>query len=394
MRMAGGAAPSSPAEYARAAAAAVRLGELVPGHRGRVFCASPAPGGAPAFATACEDCALRVWAPCAAAGGAWRVAAAKPKAHAEEVLRCSFRALADPGALLDASEAPVVASGGADGTVRLWSIGPPAPTAPEGAPLRLEQRAVHELSEQCYVADFDTEVDDSGALYCASDDVLVCMDAESGARRYEFRCASASAASEAYGGDRNTEGAALIFGSSLSPQGASQRLLALALSDGSVRLHARKGGAAVGAVACGGGAHVTACALGGAAGELLAVGCGDGTAEVFDVRYLDAPLSSLRAHHRPVYALAWLSPQGTAGDVLLTASSDASVKFWGVGEPGDGNDASQPLDVVTREAYPFMAACVVGNGGAKGNGDGSLVLAGGSEAPLGMMPIYVSPLGC
>lgn len=390
---------------------------MVGGHKGRVFCAAPAPAQSGfGFATGCEDMALRAYA---YVDGRWRVAAERAKAHTEEVLRCSWHARAgqSDGVLSGSGGEVVLASGGADGTVRLWSVQDRTSAVDDAAPLKLEQQDVYELSEQCYVADFDAEAADANALYCASDDILVCIDAAAGSQRYKFRCEAAGSA--AYGGAaRNPEGAALVFGAAMSPAGSRLRLLALAVSDGSVRLHERSTGGAVGALACAGGAHVTTVAFGGQDGELLAVGCGDGHVEVFDVRHGAGPLATIRGHQRPVYTALWVptsipGARRRAGDLLLTASSDFSAKLWDINDAA-GEEQTQPLECVRREAFPLLTACVAprpaaaGGAGAAPAGPGEavdggdscaaahdscLVLAGGAESILGV-PCYVSALPC
>jgi WD40 repeat protein len=113
-------------------------------------------------------------------------------------------------------------------------------------------------------------------------------------------------------------------------------LAASASDDGRAVLWAGAGLAGeVGAARPAGGASVTAVHLSPHDENLLAVGCADSAAYVYDLRRLAAPLEALRGHARPVSYVRFMGRSR-----LVTASTDASLACWdlaGAGRGGDGD---------------------------------------------------------
>ena len=257
------------------------------GHKDRLFCAAFGPSGR-AVATSSADGTARVWdvtgdgdAGAGGAGGAGAGAGAgtvgarqrcELRGHTGgEVLRCAWHPDAD---------AHMVATGGSDGTARLWNVGADAGrTGTERCAVPVAE------DEQVYALAFASQ---GARLLVGYDDTLLQWDVAGQRTVHGARFAGVGAAAPHGGAARNPDSKAFVFDVAMPPNGGG-----------------------------GGG--------GGGAGELAAVGLSDGTIRVLDLRQPPpAAAATVKAHERFVASCAF-SADGTA---LVSASGDGSAAVW------------------------------------------------------------------
>lgn len=299
----------------------------------------------------------------------------------------------------DADSQIMLATGSADGTVRLW--GSPDAVGEEGgeehnfsdrcASLKVIGQLRHRdrakgLDGQVYSCQFvrdgrDAEMSNSlpvgGALslLTASDSSMHLWDVET--RQRKASRALPKIGSHSIGGERNPDDLPFIFDAKPRP-GSGISTIAVALSDGTVRVGDIIGG---GSESCvlkqeNSNTHLTGLAWS-KDGRVLVSCAGDGTVTVWEARTWTAR-SVLCGHSRPVYG-ATFCPDTTnvqhaegLSQLLLTWSSDETICTWDVGRASERNVS--PLATLRVEnGFPILHCAV------SANGDQLAVAGGGSN---------------
>ena len=349
------------------------------GHKGRVFAAAfePGPGqggggdGAPLLASASEDGTLRFWGLLEAAGGPKFKPRGRLQASAEEVLCLGW-----------APQGRLLASGGADGVVRVWDVGaaaggertergheaegPIVSDTGEGG-VQAEQVLEMKFADQVY----ESQLLGEGTLLTACGDEVGVWDLQGGAAPTPLATVNCELIGDAFGGERNAAGRADVFSVA-----AGEGKLAIANSDGTVRVHCSRTGAALLCL------HnsrkpVTKCVFG-SDNHTVAAGTGEGHVVLHDLRKPGFPVGvATDGHERAVYdMLSWAARPGW----LLSCSSDCTVKAWDVG----GEAPFRELASFSRANYPFHSISADPSGRW-------LALGGGHSGFLGT-PLYVYDL--
>ena len=355
------------------------------GHKGRVFSAAFEPGAGgeggacPLLASASEDGTVRFWG--LAGGGAppgpvkFKCRGRVQAAHKDEVLCLGWA----PGGRL-------LASGGADGLVRVWELGAAGGgeaagrgCVPSGGKAGLPSRQNAAGSDEeveakeVFRLDLPDQVYESlllgeGKLLTACADEVRVWDMQAGGANCvtSVRC---QLLGDAYGGARNAAGTADVFGVAVS-----EGKLAIANSDGTVRVHCSRTGAPLACLHCSQ-RPVTKCL---AEGHAVSAGTGDGQIFLHDLRMPGQPLGQTsEGHDRPIYdMLHWAARPGW----LLSCSSDCTVKAWDT----MGQSPLRPLTQFSRDGYPFHSLSAEPSGRW-------LAMGGGNTGFLGT-PLYVYDL--
>ena len=365
------------------------------GHKGRVFSVAFEPGGGgeggacPLLASASEDGTVRFWGLMGGAppGGPVKFKCrGRMEAHKDEVLCLGWA----PGGRL-------LASGGADGLVRVWELGVAggggaagggcipsggkAGGAPWGGEFPSRQNAAAAGSDEeveakeVFRLDLPDQVYESlllgeGKLLTACADAVQIWDMQAGGANCmtSVRC---QLLGDAYGGARNAAGTADVFGVAVS-----EGKLAIANSDGTVRVHCSRTGAPLACLHCSQ-RPVTKCLID-SEGHTVSAGTGDGQILLHDLRMPGQPLGQTdEGHDRPIYdMLHWAARPGW----LLSCSSDCTVKAWET----TGQPPLRPLTQFFRDGYPFHSLSAEPSGRW-------LAMAGGNTGFLGT-PLYVYDL--
>ncbi|CAM9238108.1 unnamed protein product [Hapterophycus canaliculatus] len=335
--------------------------------------------------SASEDGTARVWD--LSSGRCAKSLEGHSKKH--EVLRACW---APPGAA--ATDSVCVATGSADGTVRLWGI--PGEEREKTGVNRYESLKVvgqlrHRnqakgLDGQVYSCHFipDPAVGSCGEpppsssaaavrLLTASDSSVHLWDIET--RKREATRSLSKVGDHSIGGERNPGDASFVFDARPRP-GSGSSVLAVALSDGTVR---------VGDILQEGGhtevlrgpsnTHLTSLAWSDDGSILVSCG-GNGTVTVWDARTWRAR-SVLSGHSRPVYGAAFYpgpmrgAPAAAVAaaaptreyspQLLLSWSSDETVRAWDVTTAT--GDAATPLATLSlEEGFPVYSCSVSPDG--------------------------------
>lgn len=296
-----------------------------------------------------------------------------------------------------ASSSVAMATGSADGNVRLWGIPQDAETDSMGGVARYQALKVvgqlrHRsqskgLDGQVYSCQFVPESGDALArgvssnsgptrLLTASDSSVHLWDVNT-CKRISSRALS-KVGDHSIGGERNPDDVSFIFDTKPRP-GAGSTALAVALSDGTVRIGDILGTDGQTAVLKGSSkAHLTSLAWS-ADGAILASCGGDGTVTVWDARTWTVR-AVLSGHSRPVYGAAFYPAGSTAVDsgagapqLLLSWSSDETVCAWDAGR-ASGDDVAPLATLSVENGFPIYSCCVSPDGRrlavAGGGGDG------------------------
>lgn len=155
-------------------------------------------------------------------------------------------------------------------------------------------------------------------LAVGTDDRIQFWDLGRGVVASEGCIVSRQEAGQAFGGPRNTDNKAFVFGLDFSPDGA---LLAAAGSDGGLHLLAPADGALVG-VLPEGDAAVSSAEFA-PTGDALVVSSTDGSCSVWDLRMGKKRIFVPNAHGGPAYQSKWVGH-----DTFLTTGHDGLVKLW------------------------------------------------------------------
>lgn len=316
-----------------------------------------------------------------------------------EVLRACW---APPGASGDSVS---IATGSADGTVRLWGSsaggrdgdgdgGGGGGDEETGVGRYKSLKVVGQLKHRDQVKGLDGQVyscqfvaDNAGApqasstmgllLLTASDSSVHLWDVET--RTRVASRALSKVGDHSIGGERNPEDASFVFDAKPRP-GSGSSVLAVALSDGTIRVGdvLREGEQA--AVLRGtSNTHLTSLAWS-ADGTILASCGGNGSVTVWDTRTWTVR-SVLSGHSRPVYGAAF-HPGGAAGasssgeesplQLLLSWSSDESVCLWDAAR-ATGDETAPLATLAMEEGFPVYSCSVSPDGrrfGVAGGGSG------------------------
>jgi WD40 repeat protein len=280
--------------------------------------------------------------------------------HSDEVLRACW----------PEQSAIELATGGADGLVKLW------------ARTRRRKRSSSSSSSSSDEQGFDLEcmadldhsdgpgrdgqvyalhslgVAGSVSLLTASDDRCTLWDAVTCKQKQQWSFAAVG--EHQIGGGRNPDDLAFVF--DLKPEPLDGTLAAAALSDGTIRLQCISGSSSSSSSAAqvlrsGTSKHLTGVSWS-PDGMFLSVCSGSGHVELWDKRMWRA-LACFQAHDRPAYGTSFV------GDSLLISwSSDHSVRGW------DLTSGLQLLWTLETEHYPVYH-CTLDPAGSK------LAVAGG-----------------
>ncbi|CAM9099367.1 unnamed protein product [Scytosiphon promiscuus] len=373
--------------------------------------------------SASEDGTARVWD--LSGGRCAKSLEGHSKKH--EVLRACW---APPDAA--GNDAVCVATGSADGTVRLWGI--PGNEGGDGdsgegktgidryESLKVVGQLRHRnqakgLDGQVYSCHFipdpagdsrgDSPPSASGAaemrLLTASDSSVHLWDVET-QKRVATRALS-KVGDHSIGGERNPDDASFVFDARPRP-GSGSSALAVALSDGTVRVgDMLREGAHTEVLRGPSNTHLTSLAWSDDGAVLVSCG-GNGTVTVWDARTWRAR-SVLSGHSRPVYGAGFypvpkgaLAPAGAAAtaaassgqesspQVLLSWSSDETVCAWDVTTAT--GDATPPLATLAmEEGFPVYSCSVSPDGRrfAVAGGGGGAKKAGFLGVPIKLVDL-------
>lgn len=345
-----------------------------------------------------------------------------------EVLRACW---APPGASND-TDSISIATGSADGTVRLWGIPPGDRDGGAGAgadgdktgagrykSLKVVGQLKHRnqakgLDGQVYSCQFISDTvgtphasssssSNAGAvcLLTASDSSVHLWDVETQARVASR--ALSKIGDHSIGGGRNPDDVPFVFDAKPRP-GSGSSALAVALSDGTVRVGdvLREGEQA--AVLKGtSDTHLTSLAWS-VDGTILVSCGGNGSVTVWDTRTWTAR-AVLSGHSRPVYGAAF-HPATAAGalasaasgqepplQLLLSWSSDESVCLWDAAR-ATGDDTAPLATLEVEEGFPVYSCSVSADGrrfAVAGGGSGGKK-AGFLGVPIKMIDLEDEPV--
>ncbi|KAK3278188.1 hypothetical protein CYMTET_13858 [Cymbomonas tetramitiformis] len=355
---------------ARGVVDSVASAQQVVGHKGRVFDAAAAPAHCPtpgAIATACEDGLVRVWQR-PSAEDLLRVRACEKAAPKDEVLRVSWN-----------NEGAVLACGGADGGVHVWSA--PAPfridePTPRG-PLKLKMLDSFAHEGQCYVTDFDPSPHAPQQLFVGVEGDLYAWDCAVHRERYSVQIQSGE-------GDPSGEGA-FISGAAM-PSASGPPVLGLAVSDGTVRILSRDTGEEVGMVSCCRDTQAN-CASFSACGNHLAIGTNEGTVEIHDLRSTTSALceasTGLEMGQGPIYSVRWW-PTAGPHNMVLSASFKGFVAVW------EGH-TGRLLAATCKENFPIYGTAL--SEASQTSSSAELTLVGGTTGVFGT-PFFSTQVDC
>ena len=363
-----------------------------------------------AAVSASEDGTARVWD----LGSGTCVKTLQAHNKKFEVLRACW---APPGRTDDSV---AIATGSADGTVRLWGVrgsddsgggsdgggGGDKETGVERfqalevvGQLRHRNKAKG-LDGQVYSCQFITDCADTNdapsptsgtlRLLTASDSTVHLWDVET-RKRVAFRALS-KVGDHSIGGERNPDDIPFIFDAKPRP-GSGSSTLAVALSDGTVRVGdilARGGQTEV--LRGSSNTHLTSLAWS-EDGAVLASCGGNGTVTVWDTKTWTV-LSELSGHSRPVYGAAFYPGDGEGSDkakpkLLLSWSSDETVCAWDAGS-ARGLGTAPLVSLSTEEGFPIYSCSVSPDGKRLAVAGGG---GGGKAAGFMGVPIKVVLLG-
>lgn len=346
--------------------------------------------------SASEDGTARVWD----IGNGRCIKALEGHSTKHEVLRACWAPTAT-------ANAPVaMATGSADGTVRLWGI--PQGSETDGMSgvgryqaLKVVGQLRHRneskgLDGQVYSCQFVPERGDASArgvssnsgptrLLTASDSSVHLWDVNT-RKRIASRALS-KVGDHSIGGERNPDDLSFIFDAKPRP-GAGSTALAVALSDGTVRIGDILGTDGQTAVLKGNSnTHLTSLAWSGD-GAILASCGGDGTVTVWDARTWTVR-AVMSGHSRPVYGAAFYPADRAAVDseaevpqLLLSWSSDGTVCAWDAGR-ASGDDSAPLATLSVEKGFPIYSCCV------SPDGRRLAVAGGGGDAKAGFMGVPI-----
>ncbi|CAN0298011.1 unnamed protein product [Ectocarpus sp. 8 AP-2014] len=376
------------------------------GHRARTFDFQFHPTEDAAI-SASEDGTARVWD--LSSGRCAKSLEGHNKKH--EVLRACW---APPGA---ANDSVSVATGSADGIVRLWGIRHGDGREEKSGVERYQSlKVVGQLRHRNEAKGLDGQVyschfipDPSGGappssaaamcLLTASDSSVHLWDVET-RKRVSSRALSKVGA-HSIGGERNPDDLAFVFDAKPRP-GSGSSVLAVALSDGTVRVgdvlqEGEKAAVLRGVTDT----HLTSLAWSDD-GTVLASCGGNGTITVWDTRTWTVR-SVLWGHSRPVYGAAFYPCAGNGGggaaaaaaaaaatsgqdcppQLLLSWSSDETVCAWDTGRAT--GDATAPLATLSvEEGFPVYSCSVSADGRRF-----ALAGGGGDEKSAGFLGVPI-----
>lgn len=321
--------------------------------------------------SASEDGTARVWD--LASGRCPKTLESRNKKH--EVLRACW---APPR---DTSNSVTMATGSADGAVRLWGLAGKGETAAAGGnedgsgryqALKVVGLLRHRdeskgLDGQIYSCQFvqdhaDATASSSAAgamrLLTASDSSVHLWDVDT--RKRVASRALSKVGDHSIGGERNPDDMSFIFDAKPRP-GSGSSVLAVALSDGTVRVGNVLGeGGQTEVLRGGSNTHLTSLAWSEDGTILVSCG-GDGTVTVWDTRKWTVR-AVFSGHSRPVYGAAFHPSCGAeSGEasphLLLSWSSDETICAWDAGRAsGDGTDPLATLSV--ERGFPIYSCSV------------------------------------
>lgn len=308
-----------------------------------------------------------------------------------------MRACWAPPAAAGANDSVCIATGSADGTVRLWGIPGEEVDSGDGKTgmeryesLKVVGQLRHRnqakgLDGQVYSCHFIHDpAGPSGAaamrLLTASDSSVHLWDVETH-KRVETQALS-KVGDHSIGGERNPGDACFVFDARPRP-GSGSSVLAVALSDGTVRVGdiLQEGGHAE-VLRGPSNTHLTSLAWSEDGTVLVSCG-GNGTVTVWDARTW-RPRSVLSGHSRPVYGAAFYpvpnsgvaaavaaaaSGRESSPQLLLSWSSDETVCAWDV-TTATGDSTPPMATLAMEEGFPVYS-CSVSPDGRK------LAVAGG-----------------
>jgi len=333
------------------------------GHPSRQFNCAWRPGDSSTLASVGEDGCLRLW-DC----GAARAQRLSLRAWRDEALRCAW----SPGG------GQLVAAAGADGKVMVWHCAAwDAEGAAEGTEedrVRRHRTQLSAGSEEVYALQFDGG---GTGLMAACGSAVGVYDVATGQLRagHEYEKSSAGVS---VGGQKNPEDAAFVFDAALGG-GAGGELLAVAMSDGSVRLQdLRERGESLGAIQT---TEPLTSVVWAPDGTTLA-GCGgQGGLFVWDVRVTAAlRATGHSASGRTVFGACFAQPDG----LLLSWDAAGSVVCWDSGGSGD----LAPLSSWAGGERAPLYCCAYDAESQR------LALAGSGEAGQMGLPLLVRDAAC
>ncbi|CAM9757518.1 unnamed protein product [Ectocarpus sp. 4 AP-2014] len=333
-----------------------------------------------------------------------------------EVLRACW---APPGA---ANDSVSVATGSADGIVRLWGIRHGDGRDEKSGVDRYQSlKVVGQLRHRNEAKGLDGQVyschfipDPSGGappssaaamcLLTASDSSVHLWDVET--RKQVSSRALSKLGAHSIGGERNPDDLAFVFDAKPRPESGSS-VLAVALSDGTVRVgdvlqEGEKAAVLRGVTDT----HLTSLAWSDD-GTVLASCGGNGTVTVWDTRTWTVK-SVLWGHSRPVYGAAFYPCAGNGGggaaaaaagatsgqdcppQLLLSWSSDETVCTWDTSRAT--GDATAPLATLSvEEGFPVYSCSVSADGRrfALAGGGGDEKSAGFLGVPIKLVDLSV-----
>lgn len=312
-----------------------------------------------------------------------KILAGHNKKH--EVLRACW---APPGT---GNESIAMATGSADGNVRLWGFSSCDGADKTGIGRYQSLKVVGQLRHrntakgldgQVYSCQFIGETSSAASstgagnirLLTASDCSVHLWDVET---RKRLVCRTLSKMGDhSIGGERNPGDLSFVFDAKPRP-GSGTAILAVALSDGTIRVGNIFGKDKKTATLQGiTNTHLTSLAWSDDGTTLVSCG-GDGTVTVWDSRTWEIR-SVLSGHSRPVYGAAFYPGIGMAsGDaspkLLLSWSSDETIRAWDAGR-ASGDETTPLVTLPVEKGFPIYNCSVSGDGrrlAIAGGGGGS-----------------------